>query len=90
MTKSDLSVAVFVLGIRNRFRGQSLLNVFNCTTWKLERIDGLDSKTMPVPLEWRNDARSKRILNRKLKDGEIACSAGHFEMLRKAAEVDAE
>ena len=45
---------------------------------------GIDARVNRVEFSLRNDSRSMRIYGRVLRDSEIACALGHFEILLQA------
>ena len=85
-----VTVTALILGVKDCFRGQDALIALSKAEWRVECIYGVNARTFSVPEEWRDNQRSKRLVNRNLTDGEIACAYGHLQMLKEAARINAD
>ena len=75
-------VLLVVLGIREKFRGDTLVKDLIKKEIPFSRVDGFDANESRIPESWKNKKRSHFMLGRNLIDGEIACSWGHMRALQ--------
>lgn len=75
----------YILGVRARFRGESLIRRLQDAGLDVEIVWGLDASLIPEArlLEMYDDARAKVTCGRSLTAGEIACAWGHSEIARR-------
>ncbi len=78
------TVSVYLLGLQNSFRGEALLRELHSTFSDVRIHWGIDARVNPMDHSLRNDSRSMRIYGRVLRDSEIACAQGHFQILLQA------
>jgi hypothetical protein len=78
------SLSIYILGLRESFRGEALLTNLKKSFPNIYVYWGIDARERPIDPVFRNDSRSIRIYGRALRDAEIACTIGHFEILKLA------
>ena len=78
---------VAVLGVRENFRGDELLNELSSREVSVVRIDGFDAKKNEIPAKWKNLKRSHFMVGRELTSAEIACSWGHMRAIEMGHEL---
>jgi hypothetical protein len=78
------TISIYILGLKNSFRGEALLKELSSNFGDVHIHWGTDARLNPLDVSHRNDVRSRRIYGRVLRDSEIACAQGHFQILLKA------
>ncbi|MEI9906789.1 MAG: glycosyltransferase family 25 protein [Actinomycetota bacterium] len=78
------TLACFVLGLKNRFRGTELINDLTEKGFDPEIVYGVDASTDSSQLLDKVDHAASRLLQgRNLSLGEVACSLGHLSIMEK-------
>lgn len=84
------SVKIYVINCdRNQERMKGISDQLSLYGLKFERISAIISDTLDRNI-WTDDACSRKVLGRELKDGEIACFLSHIQALKKISTMDNE
>lgn len=85
----DANVKIFILGLRDRFRGKDLFELFNKQDYNVEIFWGYSKSDIDVLGKFSYPEKSEFLYGRNISWSEIACSVGHRKILEKAVAENA-
>ena len=84
----ETSVKIYILGLRDNFRGNHLYEFLKMQNFKVEIFWGYSKEDSRELNPFSDSRKSKFLYARNLTWSEIACAAGHRKILEKALHED--